>query len=113
MPSDVWNSDDVRKVLINPMYCLSTPRTVQLNGDEWPMLILSLHGKCTRNAKKNHPIKLLLWARFIHACANADVVNIDHRVSPDRGTVVYQPSSCWRAIWRYETFSYETDSLTA
>jgi hypothetical protein len=28
MPSDVWNSDDVRKVLINPMYCLSTPPVI-------------------------------------------------------------------------------------
>ena len=28
MPSDDWNSDDVRKVLINPMYCLSTPPVI-------------------------------------------------------------------------------------
>ena len=28
MPSDAWNSDDVRKFLINPMYCLSTPPVI-------------------------------------------------------------------------------------
>jgi len=28
MPSDDWNSDGVRKVLINPMYCLSTPPVI-------------------------------------------------------------------------------------
>jgi hypothetical protein len=28
MPSDDWNSDEVRKVLINPMYCLSTPPVI-------------------------------------------------------------------------------------
>jgi hypothetical protein len=28
MPSDEWNDDDVRKVLINPMYCLSTPPVI-------------------------------------------------------------------------------------
>jgi hypothetical protein len=28
MPSDDWNADDVRKVLINPMYCLSMPPVI-------------------------------------------------------------------------------------
>jgi hypothetical protein len=28
MPRDDWNADDVRKVLMNPMYCFSTPLVV-------------------------------------------------------------------------------------
>jgi hypothetical protein len=28
MPSDDWNADDVRKVLVNPMYRLSTPPAI-------------------------------------------------------------------------------------
>ena len=28
MPNREWSSEDVRKVLINPMYCLSTPPVI-------------------------------------------------------------------------------------
>ena len=54
MPSDDWNADDVRKVLMNPMYCLSAQPVI--SEGQW----IEAHAKLIRQLGPEGYLRQLL-----------------------------------------------------